>query len=684
MLRIIARQNGVENQREEQRLHPPQLIALHHGHMGRSLRTAVICYAVTLMLKAGAEETRSALPQLGGVDSWRPADLVCVLALCIVLAGLRWARLDSLVSADPAMWLHQAWRASLGELPYRDFSWNYPPLAVFAFGWAFRLFGATFDVAQALTDVLSVAIVLAGYALLCRLAPRYVQLAGMFLLIAICATTLTKFNLFSFATYSHALTLGAAGVLAVTVAAVDCQRTGRLGPARATVIAAGGMVAALSKPEAWAAALAVISVLALADRSRLRGRDWVRRHAGLVLATNVPALIAYGVMAGAAGTDNLRAGLAGYGLSGFACPWWPTGLGVFGAVTAITEAAALATLISLAWRERFRAWLGRRYRLLLAAGAVGLVSFAAYHWMFIRRIIHGSQPLANKLQQIAPLVSGTSPALLPVMWVAVLWCAVLAWRLLRGRISQRQTVDLIVLCGPAVMSVRGLFGTTLFPFTEVPAICYPFFALLAPWMLWRWLEAANSAPGGARRVPAAAITAILALAYGSFRLAGAWPTGLSPRTGRVLETAAGRVRLGHASEALIYSYVVSHTGPADAVLDLPYGGGINFAARRRSPLFVTQHSGLFMPPQYQQLDLKRFLADPPKIVIADHGPSYGTYWGVEGTMRCACPRLVWRPDQPSTDPTIVFPVVEHIRRNYHVEREFGRKLILVPNTARKS
>lgn len=91
----------------------------------------------------------------------------------------------------------------------------------------------------------------------------------------------------------------------------------------------------------------------------------------------------------------------------------------------------------------------------------------------------------------------------------------------------RETLELIfLLTAPVVLSFRGVFDTTLFPYTEVSAICYPFFAFLGPYLLWQWLNAgAAAAPGEPRwkaRLPVA-IVSIVALAYSLVRCIGAAP-----------------------------------------------------------------------------------------------------------------------------------------------------------------
>ena len=89
--------------------------------------------------------------------------LAAILALRAAVIALRWAKMESLYNNDPSAWLSQIWRFSLGEVPYLDFSWNYPPLTILMLGWVARWFGATFGVVQATIDAISLAVVLLSW-----------------------------------------------------------------------------------------------------------------------------------------------------------------------------------------------------------------------------------------------------------------------------------------------------------------------------------------------------------------------------------------------------------------------------------------------------------------------------------------------------------------------------------------
>src|SRR5258708_3070824 len=84
-------------------------------------------------------------------------NVAAIVLLCAIFTWLRWKKLDELLWGDPVHWLHEVSRVARGEIPYRDFSFQYPPFTAFFFGWGFRLFGITFTTAQILVDFWSIA-----------------------------------------------------------------------------------------------------------------------------------------------------------------------------------------------------------------------------------------------------------------------------------------------------------------------------------------------------------------------------------------------------------------------------------------------------------------------------------------------------------------------------------------------
>jgi hypothetical protein len=624
-------------------------------------------------------------PKSLDLHAWR--DAAVLLLLCGLIAYLRWLKMDSLMWADPARWLFEAQRLASGEMPYRDFSWQYPPFSIFLLGVAMRWFGATFTVAQVVIDLISMAVIVLAWLLVRRILPRFVHLPVMFFLLAVCATSLMNFNLFSFLTYVPSLQTGAAGLLLLLCAVLSYLRRGRLTSLGWAALALGAFVASYSKPESLLATCAILGVLALVDRhfwfAEKKTGTWFRHYTLVCAVCLAPALGAYLWTGAAAGFGNMKAGITGYGIAGSACPWWPTGLGIFGAAAALGEAAFIAAILSLTRRKQFAARFGRRYGFGLAAGVLGGALYLGYTFARNWDVLTSSRSFSEKFRYLGPSTVWTSPVLLPVMWTCVaLWIVLL----IRVAIHRQKKVDpgvfeiLVLLTAPAVMSARGWFNSTLGVTSDVPGICYPFLMILGPYLIWRFLAAVGSGPDlkmGLRAWPAATLAAGL-VAYGLLRIVGGYPDLLSDRSYQTLSTLAGKVKLrSYATDAEIYRYVLDHTAPSDALLDVPYGGGMNMATSHSSPLFETQFFWLSMPDSYLNQDLERIQRHPPQVVIAQNEPNFGAFYGLRGCS-CVFPRLVWIPPTTSEINGKVFPSLEYIKQNYRVAKVIGAKQILTP------
>jgi hypothetical protein len=597
-------------------------------------------------------------------------DAAVIALLCAVFMLLRWKKMGSLLWLDPARWLHEFSRVARGELPYRDFSFQYPPFAAFLYGWLLRWFGITFTNVQIITDVIGVLLVALSMLLIRRLLPPGLRLSTGICLVVTCATSLMFFNLFSFVTYIPSLQTGTVGILIVLNVLLGYLQAERLGVAGWTMLACGGLIACLSKPEFILASMAALALTAILKRDL-----FFALLAGAIVF--LPSIVAYAALAAVVGWRELSAGLAGYGLATASCPWWPTGLGIFGALAALGEASMVAALVSLPRWKSFAAAHGKRYFRLLAASVPGTAIYLAYLGYRNGNALTAKLTLFERVRRIAPSVLFTSSVLEPVLWVSVVVFLVLASRLIRGRdVGPRDRELLLVLGVTLAMASRSLFGSTQSEFPEVAAVCYPFFLILGAYFLWRFLRSAATP-----HYSIAVVTTVL-LIYVCIRVVGAWPEMLSDREYKVLETPAGTVQLlSHKVDAKVYDYVMAHTNSGDYVLDIPYGGGLNFATGRRSPIYTTQLAGMGWPLGYQQRDVDLFRSHPAALVIAQNDPKLGTYWsfGLPGNRMCACPRLVWQPDQPNWAPDYVFPLVSYIQQNYHVVWRAGDKLILTPN-----
>jgi hypothetical protein len=334
-------------------------------------------------------------------------------------------------------------------------------------------------------------------------------------------------------------------------------------------IVIGAFVAAYTKPETLLAAFGTLGLLALVDRhywfAEKKTAEWFTHYAQVAAACVVPVLIAYLWMGAIAGFRNMQLGITGYGLARTACPWWPTGLGIFGATASLGEAAFIASLFSLTRYRRFSIRFGRTYFYTLAAGFVGACVYAAYVVHTNWSLFAGSRPVIEKLWYSAPSTLWSSAVLLPVMWSSIaLWF----WRLFGligsgGRPSSSSSItQLLILTGPVLMSSRGWFNWHLGLATNVPAICYPFFILLAPYLIWRLLAIGGpwtDLDSGIRSLAGAAV-ATLFITYALGRVGAGYPSLLSNRPYHDLATLAGSIRLSNpAADSEIYRFVIENS-----------------------------------------------------------------------------------------------------------------------------
>jgi hypothetical protein len=213
------------------------------------------------------------------------ADAIALGALTIffvVLAALTWHTWGDLDS-DTGYDVQAGLRVAHGELPYRDFTYYYGPLAPMLAGLFSLVGGGGIGSTAALGFLVSILIVAATFAA----ARIFVGTIGAFLAAAI--TTAVAFipNNYGYVLpHTNAATLGTLFLLALVLAVHLYARTG----AELWLVAAGVSVGAtaLTKPEPALAAFAALGLWML-----LRRRDLHRRALALALgpALAIPALV---------------------------------------------------------------------------------------------------------------------------------------------------------------------------------------------------------------------------------------------------------------------------------------------------------------------------------------------------------------------------------------------------------
>ncbi len=595
--------------------------------------------------------------------------------LCALFSALRWGKLDRLWG-DSDRWMFEVYRTANSEIPYLDFAWQYPPLAIYL-GAAFLLVGgAKFATLQVFVDLLSTLIVFLSTDTARRFLPGRLPLAVGILTACVGASNTGNFALFSLQIYTPALLTGIIGLLLLIRAYADYLDSGVWDRSLVSWAAAGAFIALLSKPEFIVGTIGAVAAGFVAGRDRwYRGwTGYLREHGLLLPALFVPTAMVYGALGLVAGFANLLEGVGGYGIARLTCPWWPTGLGLFGGLASLCFGGLIAGVLSLlryraAWEKH-----GRTYLLMLAGAILSAGLLALY--------------LPNAIRESPVLQGGTTPfrlvafalsagnLLLPVMWIGIVWAVWLAVAsaLRVGTALPRGSSRLALLLFPALLiSLRGLFGGTMSQLTSVSAAAYPLLFIVAGHLLlvlFKWLD--SEPADSMRRV--SLVSAIL-LGYAAIRLAGAVSTEVrTPYS--TLSTEAGLIRLQEAGiSSDVYAYVLAHTKPGEPILDVANGGGVNFAAHRSSPIFSTQFTALAPATRYLEEDLSRLRQRPPSLVIANAGEDFQATYGLCLKTGCTCPSLVWSSTTLACEPTRKFPALEYVRSEYEPRMRFGEKIM---------
>ena len=143
-----------------------------------------------------------------------------------------------------------------------------------------------------------------------------------------------------------------------------------------------------------------------------------------------------------------------------------------------------------------------------------------------------------------------------------------------------------------------------------------------------------------------------------------------------LDTRAGRVYVQAKEDADTYRYVDRKLSAGSQLLDMAYGGGVNFGLGRKSPAFMTQYK-LFTPSdRLLDEDARRVAKNPPELIIASMEPHFGILSGVPDRSACTFPRFVWRSTRCACDPDRRIPLQGFIERHYRLLAVLGSRQIL--------
>jgi hypothetical protein len=249
-----------------------------------------------------------------------------------------------------------------------------------------------------------------------------------------------------------------------------------------------------------------------------------------------------------------------------------------------------------------------------------------------------------------------------LLTLATLWRVVFA--LIKNRsLTEAITDEAVLYAAGAALGIRSLFGTL---WTEIPSAsptAYTILFVIGGVLLSKAFRLRSDLTPTWLGMIRRSIPACLFLAYGLGRLLWYYHVESGAQYYPV-NTLAGRVFVNSKASVDVYNYVMANTLENDFVADFGYGGGINFASRRRGPLFMTMFSFVMPSERYLMLDVERMKRSSPALVIGEDQAHLGAKYGSGTTNGCMFPRLVWRSTRIAGHVEKPLPVISYVEANY--------------------
>jgi hypothetical protein len=263
------------------------------------------------------------------LNSWLPR--VSLFLVLFALSAIADQRAIVNFHLDIPRYLYEGELVAKGLVPYRDFTWQYPPASVYLLGWWFKWFGIGFQQAAIFLSAVSSIIALMIYSLCRRAGCGQWAALGIVLYVIFFSWQSCQSEFFSLNVYTGALLIGWAFALSsvrfLQFAIDSCGLRQKLFFSLTSLCLTGAI---LSKQEAAMASLLTLGFMTLVQfLSRLRlNRQSVsiKTETTRFVPNFATASIVFGLFFGIctyyalgkiAGWDNLKQGLEGYGLAGF-------------------------------------------------------------------------------------------------------------------------------------------------------------------------------------------------------------------------------------------------------------------------------------------------------------------------------------------------------------------------------
>ena len=379
-----------------------------------------------------------------------------------------------------------------------------------------------------------------------------------------------------------------------------------------------------------------------------------------------PSVLCYSLLIAKLGKPAVE-GITAYGVGSFACPLWPTGIGLVSAAVSLGAVLAALGILELAGRLFFSVSLRPSPMLYLLAVAGGIAWLWNWGGLFSEVIRH--EGAKHGLLYVAAALGDPWIFISSVRWASNLLflAGLVAYCRARGATNAEDRIFFVLMGVMTALCLRGFFHSILSDAPELPAtltgLAFPLFPLIAwqtvrIWTSSRWPTGAYFEMRHGRRIFLLGGLSLCLL--GGVRVTGDALRD-SSRPYRLIQTDAGSVRLydGGVSSG-VYEFLKKNTRPGEPIADVAYGGGVNFALHRTSPLFTTMFEGFLPSEAHRRRDGDQLRESNIRFVISSIPPPfrYGTGFG------CAFPRFVWKNEGCTDPPTVTFPVMDLIEERY--------------------
>lgn len=241
--------------------------------------------------------------------------LIILFAVFLGYVSLTWMNVINPLS-DWGRWHHEVDRFTSGEIPYKDFTWQYPPLSIYILGTIANIFGSNFFTMQIFNVIICGIITVLAWLITRKVLFKYVNSDSIVLLICVGSllsgyTTLIVYT-FSSGDYTPAIPIGTMFALLLLYGTLQVLNTQSRFYFALSGLATAGCL--LTKQEFWIFSLSMGIFMSLILYLKNKPKGKLDKKGILLywlLGLGI-TLLGYGLVIRDAGMVNLLTGLSGF------------------------------------------------------------------------------------------------------------------------------------------------------------------------------------------------------------------------------------------------------------------------------------------------------------------------------------------------------------------------------------